>query len=83
MYTIAIQNQWVAFITFIIVDVGEILFNMFLIGLTMSATRPLTDKEYAECFDAFKKVSSEWTAMGEWLEKEFLLAWLEGSLQVC
>lgn len=37
----------------------------------MCATRLLTDREYAECFDAFKKVSSEWMAMGEWLEKEF------------
>ncbi len=38
----------------------------------MSLTRPLTDKEYAECFDAFKKVSSERMAMGEWLKKEFI-----------
>jgi len=38
----------------------------------MSLTRPLTDKEYAQCFDAFKKVSSEWMAMDEWLEKEFI-----------
>lgn len=38
----------------------------------MCVVRPLTDREYAECFDAFKKVSSEWMAMGEWLEKEFI-----------
>jgi SAM-dependent methyltransferase len=38
----------------------------------MRVTRPLTDKEYAECFDAFKNVSSEWMAIGEWLEKEFI-----------
>jgi hypothetical protein len=38
----------------------------------MYLVRPLTDKEYAECFNAFKKVSSEWMAMGVWLEKEFI-----------
>jgi hypothetical protein len=38
----------------------------------MCMVRPLTDKEYAECFDAIKKVSSEWMAIGEWLEKEFI-----------
>ncbi|NPV61602.1 MAG: class I SAM-dependent methyltransferase [Methanotrichaceae archaeon] len=38
----------------------------------MNLARPLTDKEYAECFDAFKQVSSEWMAMQDWLEKEFL-----------
>jgi hypothetical protein len=38
----------------------------------MRVARPLTDKEYAECFDAFKNVSSEWMAIGEWLEKEFI-----------
>jgi SAM-dependent methyltransferase len=38
----------------------------------MNLARSLTDKEYAECFDAFKHVSSEWMAMQDWLEKEFL-----------
>ncbi len=38
----------------------------------MCAIGQLTDKEYAECFNAFKRVSSEWMAMGEWLEKEFI-----------
>jgi len=38
----------------------------------MCLSKPLTDKEYAECFNAFKRVSTEWTAMGQWLAKEFL-----------
>jgi SAM-dependent methyltransferase len=38
----------------------------------MSFAKPLTDKEYAECFNAFRKVSTEWTAMGKWLAKELM-----------
>jgi SAM-dependent methyltransferase len=38
----------------------------------MSLAAPLTDKEYAECFNAFKMVSTEWTAMRQWLAREFL-----------
>jgi SAM-dependent methyltransferase len=38
----------------------------------MSKTNPLSDQEYAECFDAFKKVSTEWSAIEEWLSHEFL-----------
>jgi len=61
-----------------VAEVWEKIFSIcFSIGSTMCATRPLTDKEYAECFDAFKKVSSEWMAMDEWLEKE-LIPCLEG-----
>lgn len=38
----------------------------------MGGIKPLNDREYAECFDAFKKVSTEWTAIEEWLAKEFM-----------
>ncbi|MDM7938734.1 MAG: class I SAM-dependent methyltransferase [Methanothrix sp.] len=38
----------------------------------MSLAVPLTDKEYAECFNAFKMLSTEWTAMRQWLAQEFL-----------
>jgi SAM-dependent methyltransferase len=38
----------------------------------MSLSKPLTDKQYAECFNAFKKVSTEWAAMDHWLDKELL-----------
>jgi len=38
----------------------------------MSRVRPLSDKEYAECFNAFKKISTEWQAIEEWLRDEFL-----------
>jgi len=40
--------------------------------LIMSPAEPLTDKEYADCFNAFKMVSTEWIAMDQWLTKEFL-----------
>ena len=33
---------------------------------------PLSEREYAECFDAFKKISSEWRSMQKWLNDEFL-----------
>jgi SAM-dependent methyltransferase len=33
---------------------------------------PLTEKEYAECFNAFKKVSTEWMAIKEWLSDDFI-----------
>jgi hypothetical protein len=35
-------------------------------------SRPLTEKEYAECFNAFKKVSTEWMAIEGWLSDDFL-----------
>jgi hypothetical protein len=38
----------------------------------MSPAKPLTDKEYAECFKAFKTVSAEWIAMSQWLDRKFL-----------
>jgi SAM-dependent methyltransferase len=34
--------------------------------------KPLKDIEYAECFNAFKRVSSEWMAIEEWLSKDFV-----------
>lgn len=34
--------------------------------------RSLDDREYAECFDAFKKISTEWTALSDWLKDDFL-----------
>jgi SAM-dependent methyltransferase len=33
---------------------------------------PLSEREYAECFDAFKKISSEWQSMQKWLNDDFL-----------
>ena len=33
---------------------------------------PLSEREYAECFDAFKKISSEWESMRKWLNDDFL-----------
>lgn len=38
----------------------------------MRSVTPLNDREYAECFNAFKKVSTEWTAIKDWLSKEFM-----------
>jgi SAM-dependent methyltransferase len=40
--------------------------------ITRSSVTPLTDREYAECFNAFKKVSTEWAAIKDWLSKEFM-----------
>ncbi|MHB8119317.1 MAG: class I SAM-dependent methyltransferase [Methanothrix sp.] len=34
--------------------------------------KPLTDMDYAECFNAFKKVSTEWMAIEEWLAEDFM-----------
>jgi len=34
--------------------------------------RPLSDREYAECFNVFRKISTEWGAMEEWLRENFL-----------
>jgi len=33
---------------------------------------PLSEREYAECFDAFKQISSEWQSMQKWLNDDFL-----------
>ncbi|MDD2755828.1 MAG: class I SAM-dependent methyltransferase [Methanothrix sp.] len=33
---------------------------------------PLTEMEYAECFNAFKKVSTEWMAIKGWLSDDFI-----------
>ncbi len=38
----------------------------------MGGIKPLNNREYAECFDAFKRVSTEWIAIEEWLAKEFM-----------
>lgn len=38
----------------------------------MSQAIALSDQEYADCFNAFKKVSTEWGAIEEWLSHEFL-----------
>lgn len=34
--------------------------------------KPLSDKEYAECFNVFKKISTEWTAIQDWLRNTFM-----------
>ncbi len=34
--------------------------------------RELSDKQYAECFDLFKTVSTEWDALECWLRQEFI-----------
>lgn len=38
----------------------------------MHKARPLTDKEYAECFNVYKKISTEWEAIQAWLTDDFL-----------
>lgn len=38
----------------------------------LGGVKPLTDMEYAECFNAFKSVSSEWMAIEVWLSKDFV-----------
>lgn len=39
---------------------------------TVSFAPSLSEREYAECFDAFKKISSEWLSMQQWLNEDFL-----------
>lgn len=43
----------------------------------------LTDHEYAECFDIFKQISTEWRSMQEWLTEDFMprLTW-RGPLEI-
>lgn len=38
---------------------------------TVSFAPSLNEREYAECFDAFKKISSEWLSMQHWLRDDF------------
>lgn len=38
----------------------------------MNAARPLSDREYAECFNVFRRISTEWGAIEEWLREDFL-----------
>ena len=38
----------------------------------MDRMKPLTDMDYAVCFNAFKKVSTEWMAIEEWLAEDFM-----------
>ena len=33
---------------------------------------PLSDRQYAECFNVFKQISTEWTAMEEWVNEKFI-----------
>jgi len=40
-------------------------------GVTFSAPS-LSDREYAECFDTFKQISTEWRSTKKWLFDEFL-----------
>ena len=40
-------------------------------GVTFSAP-PLSDREYAECFDTFKQISTEYRSTKKWLIEEFL-----------
>ena len=35
---------------------------------------PLSDLQYAECFNAFKQISNEWTAIEEWVNEKFIPA---------
>ena len=35
---------------------------------------PLSDLQYAECFNAFKQISNEWTAIEEWMNEKFIPA---------
>ncbi|MEN8174675.1 MAG: class I SAM-dependent methyltransferase [Pseudomonadota bacterium] len=39
--------------------------------LTFNAP-PLSDREYAECFDTFKRISTEWQSTQSWLIDDFL-----------
>jgi SAM-dependent methyltransferase len=39
---------------------------------TFSNAPPLSDREYAECFDTFKQISSEWESTQNWLTNDFL-----------
>jgi len=43
-------------------------------GTSAGKVKPLDDRQYAECFNAFKKISTEWTALSEWLRNDFLPA---------
>ena len=47
-------------------------------GVTFNAP-PLSDREYAECFDTFKQISTEWQSTQKWLTDDFLpqCAWTE------
>jgi SAM-dependent methyltransferase len=47
-------------------------------GLTFNA-HPLSDREYAECFDTFKQISTEWQSTQKWLIDDFLprCAWTD------
>lgn len=33
---------------------------------------PLSDREYAECFNVYKQISNEWTAIREWVTETFI-----------
>jgi SAM-dependent methyltransferase len=39
---------------------------------TVSVAPSLSDREYAECFDTFKKISTEWQSTRKWLSDDFL-----------
>lgn len=38
---------------------------------TVFTAHPLSDREYAECFDTFKQISTEWDSKLKWLNDEF------------
>jgi len=38
----------------------------------LQKARPLSDKEYADCFNVYKKISTEWETIQRWLADEFL-----------
>ena len=39
---------------------------------TLGKAQPLSDKEYAVCFNVFRSISTEWTAIVGWLKEEFI-----------
>jgi len=39
---------------------------------TVSYAPTLSDREYAECFDTFKQISTEWQSTRDWLSNDFL-----------
>jgi SAM-dependent methyltransferase len=39
---------------------------------TLFNAPPLSDREYAECFDTFKQISTEWESTQNWLNDDFL-----------
>ena len=43
-------------------------------GKPVMKAPPLSDRQYAECFNVFKQISTEWTAIRNWLNDKFILS---------